>query len=86
MTDKEMIKRLLLLNEVDAALAADRIEELVKERTALGHMFNAAYNRHVAEIIAVETKLADVLAKLADVLAKLRECETEVAMMMEHKT
>lgn len=37
--------------------AADHIEELVKEKTALNNLFNTTYNRHVAEIIAVEAKL-----------------------------
>lgn len=30
MTDEELVKRLRLLNEVDAAVAADRIENLIK--------------------------------------------------------
>jgi hypothetical protein len=74
MTDAELITRLRrhryntwkddLGPEVDKALAADRIEALVKEKTALGHMFNAAYNRHVAEVIAVETKLAKAVEAL----------------------
>jgi len=45
-------------------VAADRIEALVKEKKALGHMFNATYNRHVAEIIDVETKLAKAVEAL----------------------
>lgn len=32
MTDEELMVRLRLLNEVDAGVAADRIEVLVKER------------------------------------------------------
>jgi hypothetical protein len=84
MTDAELVERLRrmsprldMMDCEDALTAADRIEALVKEKKALGHMFNAAYNRHVAEIIDVETKLADALAKL-------RECEEELSM--EHET
>ena len=39
-------------------VAADRIEELVKEKTALNHLCNAIFNRHIKEITAAEAKLA----------------------------
>jgi hypothetical protein len=42
----------------------DRIEELMKEKTALNHLFNTTYNRHVAEIIAVEAKLTKAVEAL----------------------
>jgi len=44
MTDEELCKRMRLLNEVDAFAAADRIEELLRERQA--HHANPADFRY----------------------------------------
>lgn len=59
MTD--LIKRLLSWSgtpfDDDAHQAADRIEELMKEKMALNHLCNAILNRHIKEITAAEAKL-----------------------------
>lgn len=71
MTDQELIEllrrmspRLDMLDCENVLTAADRFEELVKEKTALNNLFNATYNKHVAEIIAVEAKLTKAVEAL----------------------
>ena len=56
MTNEELIKR-LRHGEGWPITAADHIEELVKEKTALIHLCNAILNRHIKEITAAEAKL-----------------------------
>lgn len=65
MTDEELIKRLRLLNEVDANVAADRIEALVKD---LG---KAEDRERVADHMA-----AKYLARAERLEAALREIES----------
>ena len=52
-------------NDYSAAQEAiDRIEELVKEKTALNHLCNAIFNSHIKEITVAEAKLAKAVEAL----------------------
>jgi hypothetical protein len=67
MTDEELIARLRLLNEVDANVAADRIEALVERLTAAeqdAHEAEALANEALARAERLEARLAAAVGVL----------------------
>ena len=77
MTDQELIKR-LRHGEGWPITAADRIEELVKERDDLGRKLNTArYGQPDFAWSIHEEVMADLRAKLAKAVEALRESVKE---------
>ncbi|CAB4240655.1 hypothetical protein UFOVP3_75 [uncultured Caudovirales phage] len=67
MTDLELIKRLHDFGHVDAYQAADRIEQLVKERDDYAHKLMEANNTYTGMHVEIE-RLSDKLAKVVEAL------------------